>query len=287
MSVTAAVPPRRARWRGRGSRKYSGALVGAFVILGLLVTSVVVPLPFDPTTPDATASLRPPNSVHLFGTDQNGLDIFSRTIAAAKSDLSVALIGCALACVLGVPLGIAASSPGRTASVLMRVLDVLQAFPLLILALTIAGLAAGHEFRNLVVAIVVVNTPLFVRLVRAEALVVRSQRYIEAAEAIGANPWRIAVRHVLPNVTGVIAAQFSLSAGFAVVIIAALGFLGVGISPPTPDWGQMVQTGVQYLSTGQWWMALCPSAAIVAAVLSFNAVSDGLYLLSSPERRRR
>ena len=190
-----------------------------------------------------------------------------------------------IAALIGVPLGLLASTKSRVSEAFMRFVDVFQAFPLLVLTITIVGLSSNRE-ASIVVAIVLVNCPLFIRVVRAEALVVRSRRYVEAAVACGSGPLRVAFRHVLPNVTGVIFAQLSISTGFAIGVIATLGFLGIGVAPPTASWGQMVEGGSQYVFTGQWWVALFPCLAVLITIMSFNAVSDGLYALCNPRSRR-
>lgn len=271
----------RARWR-----RYLVASVAVVFLVGLVLISVFAPLPHDPFTPDAGAILHPPNGTYWFGTDRNGLDVFSRTVVAARTDISMAVAGSFLSVLIGVPLGLLASIPGRTAEWLMRLVDTWQAFPLLILVLAIVALSGASPF-SVVLALLLVNVPLFVRVVRAEAMVIRSKRYVEAATACGASPRRVALRHILPNTTSVIFAQLSLSAALAILVIAGLGFLGAGLNPPAASWGALVNAGSQSLVSGQWWPALFPSLAILAVVLSFNALADGFYLLTNPAAGRR
>lgn len=266
--------------------RYAGAIIGAVVVLGMLAVAFLAPLPYDPFTPDANQLLQPPSTSHWFGTDGNGLDLFSRTMVAARTDIPLAVLGSLAGVVLGVPLGLIASMPGRVSEIIMRLLDILQAFPLLIVTLAIVALSGASPL-SIVVSLVLVNVPTFIRVVRAEAAVVRSRRFVEAAEASGASRARIALRHVLPNTSSVICAQLSLSSAGAVLVIAGLGFLGAGVQPPKASWGELVNDGSQYIATGQWWVAFFPSLAILVVVLSFNALAQGLYLLTNPTQGRR
>lgn len=265
-------------------RRYVGAAAGAFAIV-VLLASAYVNTGHDAFTPIPGATLRPPSGRYWFGTDGSGLDVFTRTMRAARTDIPVALVGSILSMLIGVPIGLAASRRGRVSGLIMRLVDVWQSLPLLIVTLAIVALS-GATPASLVLALSLVNVPLFIRLVRAEAVVVRSRRYVEAAEACGASPLRVAFRHVLPNTTNVIFAQLSLSAAFAILVIAALGFLGAGVNPPAASWGALVQEGSQYIATGEWWVALFPSLAILVAVVSFNLLADGLYQLTTPGRKR-
>jgi peptide/nickel transport system permease protein len=252
-----------------------GATIGATILLLLLLVGFFLPLPYDPTTPDVTAILKAPSASHIFGTDVTGFDVFSRTIASARRDLPLALIGTLLSLVVGVPLGLLASSKAWYSGWLMRGLDVFQAFPLVIIAIAVVTLTGNH-IGNVVVAIAVINAPRFMRLVRSEALSLRESRFVEAAHSIGASPARVMVRHMLPNVTGVILVQVSLAAANAIIVIASLNFLGVGVSPPDPTWGSMIQQGAEDVTTGEWWTVAFPGLAVLIAVLSFNLVADGL-----------
>jgi peptide/nickel transport system permease protein len=198
-------------------------------------------------------------------------------------DMTLAIAGAAISALIGIPLGLLASSGGTAAARLMRTLDVAQSFPLLVLAIVIVSLT-GNELKNIVIAIVIVNTPQFIRLVRSEALAVRASRFVEAARAIGASPLRVHFVHVLPNVTATILAQTSLTVGSALITVAALGFLGIGITPPTPTWGGMIREGSLALVSGHWWIALFPGLAIFVFVLGVNSVAEGIgRVLGPPE----
>lgn len=257
------------------SRHNLGIVLGLVVLSTILLAAFFAPLPFSPFRPDAAGTLLPPSGQHWLGTDRSGFDVFSRTIAAGRLDLPLALVGTLVSLLIGVPIGLAASSKGRWDEWIMRGLDVFQAFPLLVLAIVIVTLT-GNNLRNVVVAIVLINAPRFVRLTRSEALSVRESRFIEAAHAMGATRTRIVFRHLLPNISGSILAQASLGAANAIVVIAALSFLGIGTSPSDASWGAMIRAGSQSMATGQWWVAFGPGLAVFLTVLSFNAVADGV-----------
>jgi peptide/nickel transport system permease protein len=252
------------------------------MLLALLLAGFFMPLPFDPIKPDPMNTSIAPGGRHWFGTDGDGLDVFSRTVAAARRDLPLAMVGTFASLVVGVPLGLLVSSKGRVSEWIMRGLDVFQAFPLVIIAIALVTLTGNH-LQNVVLAIMVINIPRFMRLIRNEALTLRESRFIEAAWASGASSARVLVRHILPNVTGVTLVQSSLAAAQSMVVIAALSFLGVGVSPPNPSWGLMIQDGAKGMVTGQWWVALFPGLAVLLAVVAFNLIADGLQLASEDE----
>ena len=259
----------------RSARRHPGMVVGTVVILAFLAAGLFAHLPYSPTKPDPSHTLLAPSASHLMGTDQNGFDVFSRVIASSRLDVPLALAGAFLAALIGIPLGLLASARSRGSNAIVRALDIFQSFPLIILAVVIVALS-GNDLKFVVVAIMLVNVPQFIRLVRSEALVVREQRYVEAAEAMGASRGRVTFRHVLPNVTGTIFAQLSLAVGNGVIALAALSFIGVGVQPPDPSWGAMIRDGSQYVATGQWWLTLFPGLAILIFVVSFNAIADSV-----------
>lgn len=250
-------------------------LLALGVVVALLVAAFVAPLPHDPLHPNASRTLEPPSSEFWFGTDRLGSDVFSRTIASARLDLPLAIVGTALSLLIGVPIGLVASTKTPWSERIMRGVDMFQAFPLLVLAIVIVALTGNH-LRNVVFAIALINIPLFIRLVRSEALALRESRFIEAAVAIGASRARVMRRHLLPNVTGTIIAQCSLAIAQAIVVIAALSFLGIGITPPNPSWGAMIQSGAQNMATGEWWVSLFPGLSVFLVVFSFNEIADSV-----------
>lgn len=281
----------RARENGAGvrglliaARRHSALIAACGWLAGSVLAAELAPLPFSPTAPNPGAVLLPPSGAHWFGTDQNGTDVFSRVIAAASNDIPLALAGALLAALVGGAAGVVLSRGGRVSDACMRLLDLFQSLPVIVVALTIVALA-GSSFTNVVVALGLIMIPQFVRITRAEALVVRSHRYIEASEAVGASATRVTFRHVLPNVLPVVLTQLSLSAGMGLLAIAGLGFLGVGVQPSTPSWGLMLNGGAQFIGTGQWWVLVPPAAAIVVSVLSFNALARGVQRLLDKESR--
>lgn len=257
---------------------YPGLWLGLTTIIALLLAAFFLPLPHDPIKPDANAILQAPSAAHWFGTDSIGLDVFSRVIDAAKRDLPLALGGALISALIGVPLGLLTTLPGRTSATIMRALDAFQAFPLLILAISLVTLT-GNRLEMVVLAIIVIETPRFMRLVRSEGIAIREARFVEAAEAMGASPARVLRVHILPNVTGVIVVQLSIAAASALVVVAALSFLGIGVSPPDPSWGVMIQDGARQMTSGRWWISLFPGAAVFVAVMSLNLIADDLDII--------
>jgi len=256
--------------------------VGIAMLGIVLLAGFFLPLPHSPTRPDALNTLQPPSGEHWFGTDGDGFDVFARTIASAQRDLPLAVVGTLVSLLIGVPLGLLASTKGKWSERLMRALDVFQSFPLVIIAIAIVTLT-GNRLENVVLAIMVINVPRFMRLIRSEALSLRESRFIEAARAVGATRTRVLARHMLPNVIGVSMAQSSLAAAHAIVVIAALSFLGVGVSPPNPSWGLMIQAGARRMVSGDWWIVAFPGLAVLVTVVALNLIADGLQLTSESE----
>ncbi|MFC6152117.1 ABC transporter permease [Nocardioides yefusunii] len=252
-----------------------GATVGVTFIIGLLLASLFAPLPYDPTATDGSSSLQGLSGAHWFGTDGTGADVFSRVIDAAQIDLSLALAGTLLSLAVGLPLGLMASGKGRGSEWLVRGLDAFQAFPLLILALALVSLS-GNRLYMVVVAIALINVPRYIRLMRSEILSLRESRFIEAAIAMGAKPSRITFRHLLPNVWGIVLVQTSLTIANAIVVIASLSFLGVGVAAPTPSWGGMIRDGAGNMASGEWWIAGFAGIAVLLCVLAFNQLADAI-----------
>lgn len=221
-----------------------------------------------------TGSLeRPP---HWFGTDFYGLDVFSRVIAAPRTDVSIALGGALLSLVLGTGLGLIAGFFRHwSTALLVRVSDVLQSFPVFITAMVLVALA-GRQTGNIVLALCLVYTPIFLRLTRAEALTQAGRGYVEAARAAGAGPWTILRRHVLPNSLVPALIQLSATIGFAIMLTAGLSFIGAGVQPPTPEWGLMISQGAGDLNYGWWWPSVFPGLAIVITVFGFAVLGHAL-----------
>ena len=275
----AAVSGMRDRIRPTFSRprlpRKLGFYVGSGFILALLAISYLAPTPYPPNAIDANQTYVPPGPDHWLGTDVIGRDVLSRVMAAARTDLPLAIVGTAAALVIGIPLGLVASTRSRAAGVIMRCLDMLQAFPLLILAIVLVALA-GSNIYNIIPAIALIGGPTCIRLVRSAALTIRESRFAEASYAMGSTTGEVMRRHVLPNVAPNIIAQASLIIAGALIVVSALSFLGIGIKPPTASWGAMLSDGRDAALIGYWWVAVTPGALIFLAVLSFNLIADGI-----------
>ncbi len=250
--------------------------VGASVLAVLVAMALFAPLlaPFDPEHVDVTQILMPPNATHWLGTDELGRDITSRIIFGSRLTLSVVFGAVALSLVVGSAVGFVAGYLGRLwDTLLMRVVDALLAIPPLILALAIVA-ALGPDLWNTAIAIALAKLGMFARLVRGEVLSLKSLEFVKAARAVGAGPIRISVKHIWPNAAGNVIVFSAIIASSALLIESALSFLGLGAQPPTPSWGYMVATGMQYWT--MWWMSIFPGAAIFLAILAFNLLGDAL-----------
>jgi peptide/nickel transport system permease protein len=245
--------------------------------------------PYNPDAEQFNAILAPPSGEHWFGTDQNGRDVFSRVIAAPRVDIYIALVSTIFAMVIGIPFGVLATGTSRAGEaageVTLRLMDVIQAFPVFILALALVA-GFGPSAFNLIIALTVLQFPVFLRLTRSSALTVRRRTYVEAARIGGADTLGVMFRHVLPNSIGPSLVGASVAVAQAVLITAGLSFVGAGIRPPTPEWGAMISDGAQNLITGQWWPSVFPGIALGIVVLGYALVGDGLRLYLDPARRR-
>lgn len=261
------------------------AAVGALVLLALLVVGVLGDwlAPTGVNEVDVEKMLLPPSIAHPFGTDELGRDVLSRVIVAARVSLQVGAVSVGLALVAGVAIGLFAGYyRGWLDNLLMRSMDVLFAFPVLLLAVAIVAVL-GPGLGTAMVAIGVVYTPIFARVTRASVLSVREQVYVRAAMSVGASDLRIMGRHVLPNIAAPLIVQTSLSLAFAILSEAALSFLGLGVQPPAPSWGRMLFDGRGFV-TDAWWLGVFPGAAIFLTVLAFNLVGDALRDVLDPRQ---
>lgn len=259
----------------RVARHYLGA-VGLAIVALIVAVAILAPViaPHDPTEMFYDAIAAPPSAAHWFGTDEIGRDILSRVIHGARVSFQIVALAVGLALVAGSAIGLVAGYVGgRVDAVLMRVIDALLAFPLLVLALTIIAVL-GPDLMNAMLAIAITKTPGFARLVRAEVLSLKTIDFVKAAKALGASDARIIVKHIWPNVTGNVIVYASLSASQALITESALSFLGLGVQPPTPSWGYMVAIGMEYWSS--WWMSFFPGLAIFLTVLGFNFLGDAV-----------
>jgi peptide/nickel transport system permease protein len=262
------------------------APLGLVIITVGIAVAVLAPLlaPFDARSIASREALVAPGGRHLFGTDGFGRDVFSRVLMGARISLLVAFLSVVIALTLGTTLGLTAGFYGGWwDSVSMRVMDVVFAFPAILLAIALMAVL-GTSLFNLVIAIGIVYTPQFARVGRAAALTIRSQEFVDAARALGLDNARILWRHIAPNALAPITVQVSLSLSLAILSESALSFLGLGTQPPTPSWGNMLSEGRQFLELAPW-NAIFPGLAIMIAVLGFNLLGDGLRDLLDPRWR--
>jgi peptide/nickel transport system permease protein len=275
LEVWSIESPRRRAWRRLRQRP---AAVVALVIVVLIVSAALLaPLiaPHDPTQQTWTAVRQSPSWAYWFGTDEVGRDVFSRVLYGARASLSAGVVSIAIAVMIGVPLGLLAGYLGGwTDIVLGRLTDAMLAIPFLILAIALAAFL-GPNLTNAMIAIGISATPIFIRLTRGQVLAVKAEDYVEAARAVGNPHWRIALRHILPNVMPPLLVQVTLTIAAAVIAEASLSFLGLGQQPPMPSWGSMLNSAQRFLNNAPW-MAIYPGIAIFITVLSFNVLGDGL-----------
>jgi peptide/nickel transport system permease protein len=242
-------------------------------------------VPYDPLASDTAAALKPPSAAHWFGTDQLGRDIFSRVIVATRLDTFIAVASVVLVFLMGGLAGIAAGYfGGWTDRIVGRIADTIMAFPLFVLAMGIVA-ALGNTVQNIIIATAIVNFPLYARVARAEANVRRNAGFVQAARLSGNGEFRILLVHILPNIMPIMIVQMSLTMGYAILNAAGLSFIGLGVRPPTAEWGIMVAEGAGFMVSGEWWIALFPGLALMIAVFCFNLLGDGLRDIVDPQRR--
>ncbi len=263
------------------------ALAGLVLIAILTVMAVFAPwlAPYDPIQQNYDALSQAPSRLHLFGTDNLGRDVLTRTIYGARVSLSAGVVAIGLATLTGLIFGmIAGFFAGMVDEIIMRVVDAMLAFPFLVLAITLAAVL-GPNLQNAMLAIAVVSAPVFARLARGQVLSERERDYVQAAQALGSSDWRIVTQHLLPNIAGPIIIQASLSVAGAILAESSLSFLGLGVQPPTPSWGEMLNTARGYLRDAPW-TAIAPGSLIFISVLAFNLLGDGLRDALDPKGNR-
>lgn len=260
----------------------AAALFALFVLLALVGPAIA---PYDPLASDAAAALQPPSAAHWFGTDALGRDILSRTLVATRLDLGIAVAAVALSFALGIALGLAAGFfGGWWDAIITRGADTIMAFPLFVLAMGIVA-ALGNTVGNIVLATAIINLPFYIRVARAEANVRRGAGFIEAARLAGNGDARILAVHLFPNILPPAMVQVSLNMGWAILNAAGLSFIGLGVRPPTPEWGILVAEGAQFIVSGEWWVSFFPGAVLMLAVFTFNLLGDALRDIFDPRRR--
>jgi peptide/nickel transport system permease protein len=263
----------------------TGLSFGLFVLIALCAVFGPYVVPYDPLASDTSATLQSPSLHHLFGTDLLGRDIFSRVVVATRLDFFIAIASVALVLVIGGLAGIAAGFfGGWTDRIIGRISDTIMAFPLFVLAMGIVA-ALGNTVTNIVIATAIINFPLYVRVARAEANVRREAGFVQAARLSGNSDMRILLTQILPNIMPIMMVQISLTMGYAILNAAGLSFIGLGVKPPTPEWGIMVAEGATNIISGEWWIAFFPGGALMIAVFCFNLLGDGLRDLVDPQRR--
>jgi peptide/nickel transport system permease protein len=263
----------------------TGLSFALFMLIALCALFGPYVVPYDPLASDTSATLQSPSLHHWFGTDLLGRDIFSRVVAATRLDFVIAITSVALVLVIGGLAGIAAGFfGGWTDRIVGRISDTIMAFPLFVLAMGIVA-ALGNTVTNIVIATAIINFPLYVRVARAEANVRREAGFVQAARLSGNSDIRILLTQILPNIMPIMMVQVSLTMGYAILNAAGLSFIGLGVKPPTPEWGIMVAEGATNIISGEWWVAVFPGGALMIAVFCFNLLGDGLRDLVDPQRR--
>jgi len=279
----------------RPRRSLSGTILtenwlhfGAFVLFGLFVLAALFGpalAPYDPLATHPQDALTPPSAAYWFGTDQLGRDVFSRVLVATRLDLLIAFGAVGISCVLGSLTGaVLGYFGGPLDAVASRLVDVIMAFPLFVLAMALVA-ALGNTVGNVILATAIINLPFYIRLARAEVSMRRDFGYVEAARVGGSGHGRILMVFLLPNIASPLVVQASVNLGWAVLNAAGLSFLGLGVRPPTPEWGILVAEGARFIASGQWWVFLFPGLALMVAVVTFNLLGDALRDLLDPQAR--
>lgn len=282
--MTVTEQTRVASWRLLLSNPVTAVSAAVLVVVAVVALTAQWIAPFGVNDIDVPSALQGPGGTHWFGTDELGRDVFSRILVAIQASLRVAVVSVALAAVVGVTIGVVAGYRGGWLdTIVMRVVDVMFAFPVLLLALAIVAIL-GPGVTTTMLAIGIVYIPIFARVARASTLGVRVEPYVAVSRTMGTTSGFILRRHILPNIAGPLIVQLSLSLAFAILAEASLSFLGLGIQPPQPSLGRMI-FDAQGFVTLAWWMAVFPGAAIFVTVLAFNLFGDGLRDVLDPKQR--
>lgn len=292
MSTTAAVEARPATSLWQNVRQsllnntISAVALAYLLILCVLAALAPAIVPYDPYAVALGSSLQPPGAAHWFGTDQVGRDVFSRVLIAARLDLVIAFSAVLISFCIGTFVGAAAAFYGGYVDrIVGRLTDILMTFPLFVIAMALVA-AIGNSIESIIVASALVNMPFFVRLARAEVGVLKAQQFVEAARAGGNGEFHILMEFLIPNALPTITVQVSTGLGWAILNAASLSFIGLGIRPPTAEWGIMVAEGAANILAGYWWLAIFPGIALTLTVLSFNLLGDGLRDFMDVRTRR-
>lgn len=265
-----------------------GAAIGVLVMATLLISALCAPwiAPFDPVETDVGMRLAAPDATHLFGTDLHGRDVFSRVVWGARYSLPVGFASLILGLTVGALIGlILGFRGGRVDAVGSRIIDVMLGFPQIVMAIMVVSVL-GVGLVNVVIAVAIADVPSFARVVRGAVISARQNLFVESAEAMGARPWRVMTKHLLPTILPTLILLGTLNLGGAVLSTATLSFLGLGTQPPAPEWGSMLNDGRDYMRYAPW-MMLAPGLCLFAAIMSVNLIGDRLSLLLDPRNKRR
>ena len=266
-------------------RRNTLAIIGFIMFLMFVFVAALAPelAPYDPTVTDVPDRLAPPSLAHPMGTDNYGRDMLSRVLFGTRIAFQVAVATPAVAMIVGVPIGlIAGYFGGSTDDILMRLMDSIFAFPTILLGLTLVAVF-GQSLTNIVIALGIVFIPQFARITRGSAMSAANDKHVKVASSLGASHRRIIISHVFPFCLSAILVQATIVGALAIILESSLSFLGVGVPPPKPSWGAMLQVGKGYIFNGHWWYSLFPGLAIVVSVLGFNLLGDGLRDVLDPQ----
>jgi peptide/nickel transport system permease protein len=276
---------------GGTRRRYNwdGKLVaGLIVVAATLAMSVVGPMlvPYDPLASGVGLPVEPPSFAHWMGTDRVGMDVFSRLIAATRVDLVIALGAATLSMVVGTTLGLLTGYHNtRLTELMIRTSDLVKSFPVFVLAM-LAVVATGRNISNLVLVLAFLNAPVFHRLIHAQTRYFRTSAFVEGAKVVGNSETRILYRHILPNLLGLVFAEFSVVMGSGMLLVASLSFVGAGVRVPTPEWGSMIASGaISIMEGGYWWPSVFPGLALTITVMGYSMVGNALHQFTDPRRR--
>lgn len=273
-------------WRILASDPLACTSLGVIVMIGTLALLAPWLMPYDPLSSRPDLRMQPPSWAHPFGTDHFGRDVLSRAIAALRLDLGIALSSVSAAFVIGTIIGACSGYLGGWIDdVLMRLIDIVLSFPMLVLAMGLA-VFLGSGVTVVILVTIIINVPLFARLMRSEVLSRKSLDYIDAARCSGNSTLRVIFYHLYPNCWGPVIVQGTLNLAWAILNTAALSFLGLGVKPPTPEWGTMIAEGGRFIVNGAWWMSFFPGLCVTITVLAFNMFGDGLQDMLDPQRQR-
>jgi len=262
------------------------AVTGSILIIVLCILALFPEAiaPYDPIKIELSNRLQPPSSANWFGTDNFGRDLFSRIVYGVRISLLTSVTVVITAAVVGASLGVLSGYLGGWSDeVLMRITDMFMAFPVILLAMVVV-VVLKPGLINTMIALIIVWWPVYARLMRSQVITIKERPYVEAAVAFGADPWRVTVRHILPNALAPILVQSTMDMGYVVLTAAALGFMGLGAQPPMPEWGRMISSGRSYFLDA-WWYPVFPGLAIAVTVMGFNLLGDYLRDWMDPKSR--